>query len=279
MHISRSCVEVSTNIEACYHGNNMKENLYRISQVANFLSTTTTALRYYEAEGLLSPVFVDPITKYRYYDIANINTVSYILALRDAGATMMQIKSYFANQSSMQLLLDNLVEQHKKLQKKIDFFQDVFNSSKTSYTVKQIVMPAVSYISSNYIATDIPHAIKLVESFVANAVTTCTLTASPATFIEYNTLDFDDTDFPIIIGIEVDSAIYEIKTRQPQRAIRVVHHGSYSTLPLAYEELFNYAYTNELELVGNVYEYYHESFNLRLDPDDYVTEVIMPLKQ
>ncbi len=256
----------------------MKNNLYKISQVAKFLSVTTTTLRYYEAEGLLTPAYIDPNTKYRFYDVNNINTVAYILALRDAGASMMQIKSYFNNQNSMQYLLDELIEQHNRLQKRIDFLQDVFNSDKQSHVVKQITMPTVQYISSSYVAKDFDHAFELIENFLGSVVATTSLTSSPVTFVEYDSLDFVSTNFPMTIGIEVDSAKTGTQHRPSQKAIRTIHHGTYDTLPQAYDALLSYAQLHHLELQGNVYEYYYESLNLRHDPADYVTEVIMPLK-
>ncbi len=256
----------------------MKTELFKISQVAKFLSITTTTLRYYESEGLLTPAYVDRETKYRYYDVNNINNVAYILALRDAGAGMRQIKDYFSNQSSMGGLLDELIEQQKKLQEKIKFLQDVFNSSKKEHAVKQITMPVIKYISHNHIAKDCQDVFNLVERFLNEAVTSTTLTSSPVVFIEYNTLDFASANFPIKIGIEVHCSKEKLKQRKSQKAIRTIHHGSYETLPLAYKALFAYALKNNLELCGNVFEYYFESFNLRLDPDDYVTEVIMPIK-
>ncbi len=260
-------------------GKLMKTGLFKISEVAKFLSVTTTTLRYYESEGLLTPAYIDGNSKYRYYDATNINTVAYILALRDAGATMMQIKSYFSSQSSMSLLLEDLVAQQQKLQQKIAFFQDVFNSSKDSHKVTQITMPAVKYISQSHIAKDFQHAYELIQSFLNKAVTSTTLTSSPVTFIEYDTLDFANTNFPIKIGIEVDSAKESLQLRPAIKAIRTIHHGSYETLPTAYTALIAYATANSLTLNGNVYEYYYESLNLRHNPNDYVTEVIMPLKQ
>ncbi len=255
----------------------MKKDLFRISQVAKFLSITTTALRYYESEGLVVPAYVDDTTKYRYYDINNVNRVSYIIALRDAGATMLQIKSYFANQSSMENLLEELIAEHKKLQQKISFLQDVFNSSKSDYEVKKIKLPTIQYISNDYIAKDVSHAFSLVQTFLKEAVDKTALNNVPVTFIEYDTLDFSITDFPITIGIEVASSKEKVKTREKQNAIRTIHHGSYETLPSAYDALMDYAEKNNLQLKGNVYEYYFESLNLRNDPDDFVTEIIMPL--
>ncbi len=256
----------------------MNKKLFKISQVAKFLSVTTTTLRYYESEGLLIPAYVNPETKYRYYNVANINTISYILGLRDAGATMMQIKSYFANQSSMDIVLDALIEQHKKLQRKIDFFQEVFSSSKTGNAVKQYTMPAVKYISKHHIAKDVNDAFEQVKDFIATAVTKASLTSSPVTFIEYNSLDFTLTNFPITIGLEVDSAKEGVIVQPSQEVIKTIHHGPYETLAKAYDALFEYAKQHELELKGNVFEYYYESLNLRKNADDYVTEVIMPLK-
>ncbi len=256
----------------------MKNNLFKISQVAKFLSVTTTTLRYYESEGLITPKYIDKITKYRYYDVSNINTFAYILMLRDAGASMMQIKSYFNDQTSMRNIVDSLIEQQKKLQEKITFFEDIFCSFDKSNEVKEVTLKEVKYVKKDYIAINFEDAFLKVENFINESVINTSLTSNPVTFIEYDTLEFLNTNFKISIGIEVDDALNNMLIREKQKVIKIVHHGTYDTLPSSYEKMILYAQNNNLELKGNVYEYYHESINLRDNPNDFVTEIIMPIK-
>lgn len=53
----------------CQEGKVVKNNKLLIGQMAKLNHTTLATLRYYDKIGLLSPVYVNPDTGYRYYDI------------------------------------------------------------------------------------------------------------------------------------------------------------------------------------------------------------------
>lgn len=53
----------------CQEGKVVKNNKLLIGQMAKLNHTTLATLRYYDKIGLLSPVYVNPNTGYRYYDI------------------------------------------------------------------------------------------------------------------------------------------------------------------------------------------------------------------
>ena len=47
----------------------MKNNRLLIGQMARLNHTTLATLRHYDKVGILSPVYVNPKTGYRYYDV------------------------------------------------------------------------------------------------------------------------------------------------------------------------------------------------------------------
>ena len=57
---------------------------------------TVKALRFYEEEGLLEPAFIDAVNGYRYYDSDQLPHVFRIVALRQCGFSIPEIRQILA---------------------------------------------------------------------------------------------------------------------------------------------------------------------------------------
>jgi DNA-binding transcriptional MerR regulator len=69
---------------------------YRIGEFARLSGTNIRTLRFYEQERLLLPCDVDPRTRYRYYEAAQLKDLAAIRALKELGATLEDIRRVFA---------------------------------------------------------------------------------------------------------------------------------------------------------------------------------------
>ncbi len=61
-----------------------RKDLFRIGQVSRLFGLSISALRFYEARGLLTPEYTDPVTGYRYYSTRQfecLNTIRYLRLL------------------------------------------------------------------------------------------------------------------------------------------------------------------------------------------------------
>ncbi|MEO1245422.1 MAG: MerR family transcriptional regulator [Pseudomonadota bacterium] len=67
------------------------ESLLRIGEFAALMRVSVKALRFYGAEGLLTPSFTDPDTGYRYYSLEQCADVALISNLRSAGFSISSI--------------------------------------------------------------------------------------------------------------------------------------------------------------------------------------------
>ena len=54
--------------------------MYKIGYFSSMSKTTIKALRYYEKEGLLKPVYIDQNTGYRYYETSQLVEISKIIS-------------------------------------------------------------------------------------------------------------------------------------------------------------------------------------------------------
>ena len=53
--------------------------MYKIGDFSSMSKTTIKTLRYYEKEGLLTPVYIDQNTGYRYYESSQLIDISKII--------------------------------------------------------------------------------------------------------------------------------------------------------------------------------------------------------
>ena len=87
------------------------ENLLSITELAKLRQVTSETLRYYDRIGLITPDYVDPQTRYRYYSIRQYEKLGTIKELRQLGMSIHDITDYFSGRNlrkSHQLLLHQL---------------------------------------------------------------------------------------------------------------------------------------------------------------------------
>ena len=68
--------------------------MYKIGDFSSMSKTTIKTLRYYEKQGLLTPVYIDQNTGYRYYESSQLIDISKIISLRQIGLSIKEIKKF-----------------------------------------------------------------------------------------------------------------------------------------------------------------------------------------
>ena len=66
--------------------------MFRIGAFSQLTGVTIKTLRYYDSVGLLQPAEVDRFTGYRTYTLAQMDRLNRILALKDLGLSLDEIK-------------------------------------------------------------------------------------------------------------------------------------------------------------------------------------------
>ena len=74
--------------------------MFRIGEFSRIAQTAITQLRYYDEIGLFQPEHIDPFTGYRYYRAAQLPDLNRILAMKELGLTLDQIKRLVAEDVS-----------------------------------------------------------------------------------------------------------------------------------------------------------------------------------
>lgn len=84
--------------------------MYRIGEFSKLTKTTVKALRFYDEAGLLKPAAVDEWTSYRYYTTKQLYPLRKIVALREAGFSIEEIKRIMSGNDAEGLFADKRAE-------------------------------------------------------------------------------------------------------------------------------------------------------------------------
>lgn len=89
--------------------------MIRIGEFANLFDVSIKTIRLYEEKGLLEPCYVDIYSGYRYYNEDNVREMTKILALKDLGLSLKDIKNY-----DNSLIESKIFEYEKQIKKMND---------------------------------------------------------------------------------------------------------------------------------------------------------------
>lgn len=93
--------------------------MFTIGDFARHGRVSVRMLRHYDAIGLLEPVHVDPFTGYRSYEAAQLTRLNRIVALKDLGFTLEQVRSMLAEKVGVDELRGMLRLRRAELQTQI----------------------------------------------------------------------------------------------------------------------------------------------------------------
>jgi DNA-binding transcriptional MerR regulator len=89
--------------------------MFSIGDFATFTQVSVRALRFYDQQGLVTPARVDPRTGYRSYRADQVVQVLRIVALRDVGLTLAQIREVLDAGASPQVIRERLADRRVEI--------------------------------------------------------------------------------------------------------------------------------------------------------------------
>lgn len=117
--------------------------MYKIGELSKLCNIPVKTLRYYDSEGILCPVETDALTGYRYYSAAQLSDCYRILALKELGFTLEQIRDgqRLPKQELARLLedkereLDALLHRTRQSITTLRRLSDAIKDEKTMYNI------------------------------------------------------------------------------------------------------------------------------------------------
>jgi len=111
--------------------------MIKIGELSNISGISIQTIRFYESEGLISPIEVDRWTSYRYYDESSIIRLSEISYLKSLGFSLKEIKSLSEETINEKISQSKL--NIKKLSKNIEELSTIRKKEKGGFFMKNFV--------------------------------------------------------------------------------------------------------------------------------------------
>ena len=270
--------------------------MLNIGEFARLGPVSPRMLRHYDETGLLKPREVDPQTGYRLYDVASLGRLHRLLALRDLGFTLEQIRPLLDDDLPVEQLRGMLrlgqaqIEQNVAAEqarlRRVEAHLRALERSRTmprhDVVIKQAepirlaeaVGTAPGYGSDNLG----PLFARLLPEVLAHLTR---VGAKPGISVGHYEEPRDDGSVVLHAGFDIgdqevpSTEIVAVVDLPSVQLASVIHRGSMEGIAPAFEALIRWIEDSGYRLAGPSRELYHE-FHLE-DPTRHVTELQLPV--
>jgi DNA-binding transcriptional MerR regulator len=269
--------------------------MIKIGDFARLSQVSVVTLRYYDEMDLLKPVKVDSITGYRFYSADQLPLLNRILALKDLGFSLEQIKLMLADGLTLDQLRGMLTMQRNEVEKRLAdererllriearLRQIELEAKMPKYDVVIKTVPAmlvaarrVTIPTNDQVPQYLGPAYTEVYDYIRkhglkDDGQCMTLWHSPA-----DVYANEDAEAIVVIDRELPGTdpvkVYELP---PTQVAAVVHHGDFEEFTQGHAAALEWIDANGYRVVGPYREIYikHEKSNLA----DTITEIQFPI--
>lgn len=262
--------------------------LLQIGQFARITGLPVRTIRYYGDLGLLTPAEVDPTSGYRYYRVAQAERVSRLMALKECGLSLEEIRLVLDDQLTaeefrdlLEARVDELVreselitERLQRARAQLDLLTKRLEKTMPEVTIKNTERTTIAFIREQIggieeIGPMFPRLFSAVD--VAAGI-------GPAANIYHHFSD-DGTSIDLEAAIPVADdyvAPAPAKTRviEPAQVASVTHYGAFNRLHEAHAQLLAWVEANGYSVSGPSYEWNLVCTEpVTQDNETYVTEL------
>lgn len=271
--------------------------MIRIGDFSKLSRVTIKTLRYYDEVGLLKPAHVDKFTGYRYYTYNQLPRLNRILALKDLGFSLEEIKGLLTEDLPPEQMRGMLKLRQSEISQRIQDEEERLGRVETR--LRQIereeVMSAYDVITKE---VD-PIKVATVRGVVPTPPDQGRLWGRLETYLRKHDVESRDPCFSLYHDDEYKEKDWDIEVCAPikgdapeteQVKVRslpkvetmacVVHHGPFVTISDAYDALMKWIDENGYQIVGPGREVYLRTANggSQTDPET-ITEVQYPVNK
>ncbi|HNY17055.1 MAG TPA: MerR family transcriptional regulator [Treponemataceae bacterium] len=270
--------------------------MYRIGLFSKITKVTVKALRFYEEEGLLEPEFTDTANGYRYYSSDQLPRAFRIVALRQCGFGIPEIRMILAGRDVAAFFADKKKELESRAKETArelasinHYIEGLGRDNSMKYQVIIKDLPRVLVYSKRMIAESYDAYFTIFpalgEGMMAiNPELRCV--EDPAyCFIRYHDGEFRDRDIDIEIceavtgtgnGKAVEGVTFKT-IEGVKEAACALHKGPYSRLPEAYAAVFKWIDDNSYVTAEPPRESYIDGIWNKESDEDWLTELQVPV--
>jgi len=271
--------------------------MHRIGDFSRLTQVPVKTLRYYDEMGLLAPGYVDKDTGYRYYSAEQMPRLNRVLALRDLGFSLEQIRHMLdatlpvseirgmlrLRQAEAQQKLWEEQQQLARIDARIRQIEQEGDMSKYDVVLKRV--EPVTVAALHEVIPSYPHVGGLFERVCGTLMRNGAKLGAPGIALYYDT-EYKESDVDVEAAMPFSGAFTGdgsicLRELPPVECVAsTVHHGPYSQLIEAYGALMQWIEQNGYRICGPCREVYIRcSDSGSTDDANCVTEVQAPVEK
>ncbi len=255
--------------------------MYKIGEFSKLCRIPVKTLRYYDSEGLLTPDEVDRFTGYRYYSPSKINECNRIMALKELGFTLDEIKKHINTSNKSQTIdLIHLKEkelivtkEHLESQlQRLDILKSTIEAEDSKVFNIVIRKPdnfKIAFIRKKFSEKkDVYNEIEQLRSKLPESII-----GKRSIIINYD-MEYQEEDFEIEIGVEITSKLskeydYQVKD--------IIFQTETAGLICNKDDFYDASKYMQIFLMQNKYEIYGSSYEIYYA--DNLIELLVPVNK
>ncbi len=268
--------------------------MFKIGDFSRLTQVSVRMLRYYDELGLLKPEEVDKFTGYRFYSARQIKRLNKIIALRDMGFIVSEIATMLDDDVDISNLLSKLEEKKFEISNtiacetsKLERIDKMLKSIKTGsvimkYEISLKSVPAYKVISLREVIPAYNMEGMLWEK-LGKLVEKNRIQCVPPCFAIYHDGEYKELD----VDVEVAMSVGELKesrdgfnyreTEAVSSMASILITGKYENITEGYMTLAKWIEDNNYEVAGLARQLTHRGPWNESNPDNYLTELQMPV--
>ncbi len=281
--------------------------MLRIGEFSRLSGLTADTLYHYEDRKILVPASVDSSTGYRAYEAAQLLTVNKIMALKDAGFSLEEIAGLLHADMCNTLLIEKLEEKARRLEDNLTNEYERLGRLHTNIfliknggipqmndiTIKRVEPILVASIRKTFAKTSFDDSLGAMwpkvnqyidEKGIKKTIPCMMLYHSGWWDLDQLNMRFDETMLEVEVAEPVTKAfqgneevqVYQLP--QVEKMASIVHQGPFSSIPKTFDMLFDWMKHNHYVADGPIREIYHKGDWATGDPNEYITEIQIPVK-
>ena len=275
--------------------------MFRIGEFAKCSGLTIDTLYHYDNLKLLSPSYIDPKNGYRYYQAEQLVTVNKILALKDAGLSLEEVTSVFQKNLPLTSLIELLENKSWKLEEGLKEEMNRLERLRTNiFLIKNGGIPQVNEITIKRVEPILAascrkefHSSRFDEELtdlwgkVNNYIDLKGGKRTIPCMMLYHT-GWEELDDRQLLDVEIvepitrafagNDTISVLELPAVEKMVCSVHQGSFSTIEKTNQALYDWIKQNGYKKCGPMREIYHKGEWITENPEEYITEIQIPIE-
>ena len=280
--------------------------MFKTGTFSKMCGLSADTLHHYEKMKILIPEYTNSETKYRYYSAKQLLTANKIIALKDSGFSLKEITVILNNSKDESSLISLLEEKALYLEKNLEqevkrlkrLYTNIFLIKNggvplmNEITVKKTEAVLITSLRKKFHKDLFDEELEDMWARVNKTIQKNNIKRSVPCMMLYHTgwwnftadlhekekfLDVETAE-PVLKTFEPDDDIQVYKLPAEDKTACIIHKGSFDTIGNTFDIFFKWIEENNFVINGPLREIYHRGDWADDNPEEYVTELQVPVK-